>query len=232
MKQTQKKQWNPPQQLMLFQEGSRDHVSHFQQPDNEKAQRITVISGRKCLELFERSNLGTSWAKMFAALLIGQTGWYSTRCALIWKLKVMKSSQYYFQLAPSTLRTDGIEFGLLPTPLAQTREEMNFEVYDARMKRLVEKGHKPFTMPLDQMALRGMLPTPTTRDWKGARSAEALKKAERNYTNSLPDAFAQLGQTSQLSPQFVLEMMGFPTDWTELPFLNGETNQSKEQVTP
>jgi hypothetical protein len=26
-------------------------------------------------------------------------------------------------------------------------------------------------------------------------------------------------------------MMGFPTDWTELPFLNGETNQSKLEET-
>jgi hypothetical protein len=39
------------------------------------------------------------------------------------------------------------------------------------------------------------------------------------------------GTTSQLFPQFVLEMMGFPTDWTELPFLNGEQNQSKQEET-
>ena len=77
------------------------------------------------------------------------------------------------------------------------------------------------------MAKFGMLPTPAIRDWKGARSKEALKRAGRNHTNNLPDAFAQIGKTSQLSPQFVMEMMGFPTDWTELPFLNGETNQSK-----
>lgn len=29
-------------------------------------------------------------------------------------------------------------------------------------------------------------------------------------------------KTSQLNPLFVAEMMGFPPDWTELPFLNGE----------
>jgi len=29
-----------------------------------------------------------------------------------------------------------------------------------------------------------------------------------------------------------LEMMGFPPDWTELPFLSGETNQSKPLETP
>jgi hypothetical protein len=39
------------------------------------------------------------------------------------------------------------------------------------------------------------------------------------------------GKTSQLNPLFVLEMMGFPPNWTELPFLNGETNQSKQPGT-
>jgi hypothetical protein len=39
------------------------------------------------------------------------------------------------------------------------------------------------------------------------------------------------GKTSQLNPLFVLEMMGFPPNWTELPFLNGETNQSKQPET-
>jgi hypothetical protein len=36
------------------------------------------------------------------------------------------------------------------------------------------------------------------------------------------------GTTSQLNPLFVAEMMGFPTDWTLLPFLNGEMNLSKD----
>jgi len=35
----------------------------------------------------------------------------------------------------------------------------------------------------------------------------------------------------QLNPQFVAEMMGFPEDWTELPFLNGDKNQLKPTVT-
>jgi len=45
-------------------------------------------------------------------------------------------------------------------------------------------------------------------------------------TNGIP------GTSSQLNPRFVMEMMGFPPNWTELPFLNGETNQSKPEVTP
>jgi hypothetical protein len=39
------------------------------------------------------------------------------------------------------------------------------------------------------------------------------------------------GGTSHLNPRFVAEMMGFPPNWTELPFLNGEQNQSKDTVT-
>lgn len=42
----------------------------------------------------------------------------------------------------------------------------------------------------------------------------------------------QPGKTSQLNPRFVAEMMGFPANWTELPFLNGEQNQSKPTETP
>lgn len=72
--------------------------------------------------------------------------------------------------------------------------------------------------------VEGLLPTPATRDYKGGRSTEALQAAGRSETNSLPDYFHQTGKTSQLNPRFVMEMMGFPPDWTELPFLNGETN--------
>jgi len=33
------------------------------------------------------------------------------------------------------------------------------------------------------------------------------------------------GAGSQLNPRFVAEMMGFPPNWTEFPFLNGGPNQ-------
>jgi hypothetical protein len=75
----------------------------------------------------------------------------------------------------------------------------------------------------------GLLPTPTTRDWKGARTSEALRHSGRNGMNSLPDYFAQPGKTTQLNPQFVMETMGFPKDWTVSPFLSGEWNQSKQE---
>jgi len=44
-------------------------------------------------------------------------------------------------------------------------------------------------------------------------AANGLQIAEMDLTTS---------KTSQLNPRFVAEMMGFPPNWTELPFQNGE----------
>jgi hypothetical protein len=166
------------------------------------------------------------------------------------------------------LSTEGIVFGLLPTKLAQAREQMNFEAYDERMERLKKKGHKPFTMPLDQMALRGLLPTPTVFDSTGAsanmKSSQVKEGSMHSVTLSrwanqmLPTPAAsdynawgnqenwkgndlvstihkatdQPGKTSHLNPLFVAEMMGFPPDWTVLPFRSGETSPSKPTEMP
>jgi hypothetical protein len=47
----------------------------------------------------------------------------------------------------------------------------------------------------------------------------------QKYGEVLPDTIKRItGTSSQLNPQFVAEMMGFPTDWTALPFQSGETN--------
>jgi hypothetical protein len=238
-------------------------ANHIQSRDTEKEKKMTATSGQKCLEQFEKFNRATLWAKTFADLLIGMGDWYSMKCKLTWKLKATKCYRFYFQLVPSTHHTEETEYGLLPTPLAQAREQTNFKAYDQRMERLVEKGHKPFTMPLDQMALRGLLPTPTAMDSTNAtanmkstqvkegsmhsvtltramamgmlptpQASECEKITGLENQNSMKKVIRKItGQTSQLSPQFVMEMMGFPTDWTELPFLNGGMNQSKPEET-
>jgi hypothetical protein len=107
------------------------------------------------------------------------------------------------------------------------------ETWDKRMERLKEKGMTSFSMPLKVMAMKGMLPTPAARDYKGGKSKQALeKRRERgNLIETLPDKFPLDLKTSQLNPRFVAEMMGFPENWTELPFLNGETSQSKPTAT-
>src|ERR1043165_3670373 len=109
------------QQTLQFGEGNSvslpadSHVSHIAQQENGKVKTMIAISGRKCLEQFEKFPHATLWAKTFAALLIGMEGWYSTRCKLTWKLKATKCFRFYFQLQVSTLPTDETGSGLLPT---------------------------------------------------------------------------------------------------------------------
>lgn len=77
-----------------------------------------------------------------------------------------------------------------------------------------------------EICIDGMLPTPMASDCgekvTGLETQDSLVKMTRQVT----------GKPSQLSPQFVMEMMGFPTDWTELPFLNGDKSPSKPEEMP
>ena len=60
-------------------------------------------------------------------------------------------------------------------------------------------------------------PTPTARDYKGARSDDAMKATGRNQaTNSLPDYLASIGQRGQMNPQFREWLLGWPLTWTDL----------------
>jgi hypothetical protein len=71
-----------------------------------------------------------------------------------------------------------------------------------------------YGLHLTQMAKAMMLPTPTAMDLTNAT-------ANQNQ-NGIGKMAKQAGNNSQLNPRFVAEMMGFPPNWTELPFQNGE----------
>lgn len=221
-----------PKQTSLFGEEeltslqADSHANHIALQDKGKVKKMNATSGRKCLELLERLPRATSWGKTFMGLLIGTGDWFSTRCKLTWKVKATKYNQLYCQLVPLVRHIGVKEFGLCPTPTSVQRD------HPERVQGLLDKGattmmsrkngeNKPNSI-LDAAMFYGLIPTPATRDYKGARTKEALKKAGRNETNSLPDYFSQDGMSSQLRPQFTAEMMGFPSNWTELPFLSGE----------
>ena len=214
--------------MTLSPEDSR--VNHSQQPESEKAQQITVTSGRKCLEQFGRLVPDGSWAKTFSELLIGMEGWYSSRCNLIWKLKGTKSKRMYIQLAVSTPRTNDTERGLLlKTPSAM----------DARSERLTKKeqrfgnsGTLAQEVQTGFIYKRGLLPTPTASSCaKGGCTRKDPKRQNDTLACAIHAIFGERGSSSQLNPLFVSEMMGFPYLWTELPFQSGEQNQSKPTET-
>ena len=67
---------------------------------------------------------------------------------------------------------------------------------------------------------RRLVPTPTTGIYRGGRHPDNLKRIGRKPSNSLGDYInAIAGKVIKLSPLFIMEMMGFPEDWTLLPFL-------------
>jgi hypothetical protein len=260
---------------------------------------------------------------MFSALLIGMEGWSSMRCRLIWKLKGTKYNRMFFQLQASTLPTEEIGSGLLPTITASFGERggkinpksnhdtekafrgllltptsvMTDEPPEKMRERAERNGYKNGTQygsllsqvkysemlptPTTQdykrrgpnskqqgisntenwvgmlptpttdsatnrkenykqggtplsVAMNKMLPTPTTRDWKG-KQANEYKQDRGEETEFKMQSLCGVAEKmaeptskpSQLNPQFVEEMMGFPENWTASPFQSGETNQSK-----
>lgn len=74
----------------------------------------------------------------------------------------------------------------------------------------IMSGYRP------TMEKLGLLPTPAAAD--GHKTTSNSRQKNLNM-------LAPVGYGSQLNPLFVMEMMGFPPDWTELPFQNGEMNQ-------
>lgn len=126
--------------------------------------------------------------------------------------------------------------GLLPTPMACEIR------HSKRVKELKEAGGDTFhsrangeTRPnglMDYMDFMDMLPTPRANKVNDV-NLNSPAMAQRNKGN-LEESIAkfiqkeptfQTGETSQLNPLFVAEMMGFPADWTVSPFLHGEKNQ-------
>lgn len=220
-------------------------ASHFQQPGNGKVQPITVISGRKCCERFAKLVPAGSWAKTFSELLIGREDWFSNAFTLTWKMRGTRSRRLYFQLAVSEHRTSDTECGLLPTVQTQglkVNEDgktvfMNMNLLPT--PTATDKGsgrinkspsHGASNRPSIALAAKmGLLPTPIASDGKNATWPESQK--ERRSLVSEEMKYNIDGQTSQLNPLFVQEMMGFPYLWTELPFQSGEQNPSNPTET-
>ena len=221
-----------PKQTSLFteekstflQEDSLANLTH--QQENVLGKPMKDISFLKCLEQSRRLNPRGLLVRTFVDLLVGKGDWYSTRCALIWRGKAMKSNRFLFQLLPKMLPTKENEYGLLPTPNCTridipTMEEVN--------KRKEIYGGERRAMYLTHFIAMGFLPTPMASDHHGG-TAKISEKFDRR-SNLKHNIAQKVGKASQLHPAFVEEMMGFPTNWTLLPFLSGVENQSKPMET-
>lgn len=206
-------------------------------PLQERA-RLTYHSGKKCLELFERLNPDGLWQKTFMESLLGKKDMHSKLCALTWKAKAIPSShRLLFQLAARERPIEGIEYGLLPTPTLVDSGGGDLNKVDARRAKAKSKkiNGNGFGMSLSEMGKRGLLPTPTHRDYRsGFNPKNAAFKKRRNRSEGVTlHEFIQrvTGHNFQLNHRYQLEMMGFPVDWTEA-MRDSVTNQSKQAATP
>ena len=96
---------------------------------------------------------------------------------------------------------------LLPTPNASEAYKASAADHQNSISRMVKRNE--------------LLPTPRTPTNNGIGYAKNAGKSR--LEDVIPEKMGL--KTSQLNPRFVLEMMGFPPNWTELPFQNGEKRQ-------
>ena len=107
--------------------------------------------------------------------------------------------------------------GLLPTPTAN--DAVNSSIPPSQ----IDRGSLVGTL------MRGMLPTPKANDFRSGMA----NRVGTVHTQQLNDTIAyRTGKTSRLNPLFVEEMMGFPTCWILLPFLQNPSLTDTETPFP
>ena len=228
------------EQLTFFQEDSR--ASHSPRPGSEEARKMTVTSGRKCLESY--GNCGPLGC--LVRMCLESSIWHSTRCYLTWKKKDTKAKRSLFQLAVSMPRTNDTESQFWPTPMAsswggsghrKTLRALQAKGLITEAERLaLQKGNQIDTNPDFLEWLMGyeqqftkLIPTPTATDYKGGclsrywrsqtvQAEREREKGSRGYDGLLRSLVevTPLGRIGQMNPEYLEWLMGYLIEWTEL----------------
>jgi len=192
-------------------------ASHSPSPGSVEARKMTVRSGRKCLELFPKRNPLGSLVKT----LLVSSRWNSTISFLTWKASATPRGRLLFRLVPSMPDTDATEFGLWPTPRSGKTTDETEESWTAR-----RDAGKVSTPPLT-LAVK-MWPTPTANEDACGKSTGKMQAMLGNHPDIGKDKTA-----GSLSAHFVEFLMGYPKDWTAVEnFASGRTKTRKPQESP
>ncbi len=112
---------------------------------------------------------------------------------------------------------------MLPTPEANNYKNGHRRL-SPRIERKLAQG---WTVGLNDLATLRLLPTPVVC----LDGVYADRHPGKRHTKSIATlAFEAGGGTSQLSPLFVEQMMGFPTGWILLPFLKESLLRSEPEL--
>jgi hypothetical protein len=193
---------------------------------------MTVISGRRCAALLQKSDPLGSLARTF----LESSEWNSTMCFLTWKHSATPRGRLLFLLRPSMPDTDEIESGWLATPTATANQLCpsmqkhpgcralwptpvgsvaqigeGTETWLARRERVKETAQNGNGMGMPLTIAVQMWPTPAARDWK-----DGLNPAPHGmHSDSLP-VLVNKTDGGSLNPTWVEWLMGFPLGWTAL----------------
>lgn len=211
------------EQLTFFQEGSP--VNRSPSPGSEEARRMTVTSGRKCLELSKSCGL----LGLLEKTLLESSIWRSTRCYLTWRPKATKQGRLLFQLAVSMPRTaeTGSQLWLGTMTASQTGGNHSLRSPERMRGRTPSPAEFVMMWPTPRAQESGdyqysagnhdkptptlsgavkLWPTPTGRCGTGVSNS-----AMRQGGEDLQTAAGGL-----LNPAWVEWLMGFPIGWTDL----------------
>lgn len=221
------------EQLTLFAEDTP--ASPFPQPGDDRARKMTAISGQNLIGSWLNSGPLGSLEKT----LLGTSAWGSTVCFLTWKDKVTPAGRLLFQLAPLAQLTGVTGAGpsdkhpLWSTPQAIERRGRHKAGSHLSLTKQVAGWNKDGTMwptptrrnapdcPAERRrkspslhARVKMMPTPTAADHRdrGGPSDKCIQR-RREIGKSVELSMTVDGP---LNPMWVEWLMGFPMGWTDL----------------
>lgn len=230
------------------------HASHSVQQDSDLERMMTVTSGRRCYEQSGRYSPLSSLVKMLLAssrwysparrLRWDAQPLYSVRTTTYTEksnsslskpsvqtlsVKDTPSNRLLFRLVPSVRHTNGTECGSSPEGmfphLLMTPCTMEFcedpASMRARAKRNGYRNGTRYNSLLSQIVYSDMQPTPVTQ---GLKAHKKPKAEQSNLAEQIAHKVG--GGTSQLSPLFVEEMMGYPLMYLVLPFLSPDGDRN------
>lgn len=212
-----------PEQLTLSLGDS--HASHSVLPGSDKAQQMTVRSGRRCSELFGKSGP----VGLLVKTLLESSTWNSTVTYLTWKAKATPRGRLLFQLAPSMPDTEETGCGLLPTPTSQNAKHgaatdweienrpNHLHVIAALWPTPAAQDAKNATLPPSQID-RDTLPGAILRErqmWPTPRAGSDVMCGGTGHWQMLQGTELETGR-GNLNPQWVEWLMGYPIEHTAL----------------
>ena len=186
-------------------------ASHSVVPGSERARKMTVSSGLRCVESYGKHNPNGCWQRMFLASLVKTEAWSSRVCLLTWKMQATKRSRLLFRLAALALPTEGIGCGLLQSPKAGEAEGRGeYKDKDKILKRW--EKHQPLLC--QQIAI---LPTPNSSMGKTQDQGKNRRSSgkQMEMATVVMDTIGR-NRGLKLQPGFVEWMMGYPAEWTAL----------------